>query len=121
MIVLKQDRGFDLVPQVVAAGARGGGAADSRSGRLRGDADPAFPAGRPRLVRNFYGGLRVKDSGPAIQLDATRSLTHGTINHGEQFLNLARRDWPTTYYGPQHGGRHRHPRQAEDTAPSGWA
>jgi hypothetical protein len=55
------------------------------------------------LVRNFYGGLKVRDSGPAIQLDATRSLTHGTINHGEQFLNLARRDWPTTYYGPNTG------------------
>ena len=55
------------------------------------------------MVRNFYGGLRVKDSGPATQLDATRSLTHGTINHGEQFLNLARRDWPTTYYGPNTG------------------
>ena len=54
-------------------------------------------------VRNFYGGLRVKDNGPATQLDATRSLTHGTINHGEQYLNLARRDWPTTYYGPKTG------------------
>jgi hypothetical protein len=55
------------------------------------------------MVRNFYGGLRVKDNGPATQLDATRSLTHGTINHGEQFLNLARRDLPTTYYGPNTG------------------
>jgi hypothetical protein len=55
------------------------------------------------MVRNFYGGLRVKDNGPATQLDSTRSLTHGTINHGEQFLNLARRDWPTTYYGPKTG------------------
>jgi hypothetical protein len=55
------------------------------------------------LVRNFYGALKVKDSGPAIQLDATRSLTHGTINHGEQYLNPARRDWPTTYYGPHTG------------------
>lgn len=55
------------------------------------------------VLRNFYGGLRVKDNGPAVQLDSTRSLTHGTINHGEQFLNLARRDWPTTYYGPHTG------------------
>ena len=55
------------------------------------------------LVRNFYGGLKVRDSGPETRLDAVRSLTHGTINHGEEFLNPARRDWPTTYYGPNTG------------------
>jgi SAM-dependent methyltransferase len=55
------------------------------------------------LVRNFYGGLKVKDSGPETRLDSVRSLTHGTINHGEEFLNAARRDWPTTYYGPNTG------------------
>jgi SAM-dependent methyltransferase len=54
-------------------------------------------------VRNFYGALRVRDSGPPTELDATRTLTHGTINHGEQFLNFARRDLPTTYYGPNTG------------------
>jgi SAM-dependent methyltransferase len=54
-------------------------------------------------VRNFYGALRVRDSGPASQFDATRTLTHGTINHGEQFLNPVRRDLPTTYYGPNTG------------------
>ena len=55
------------------------------------------------MVRNFYGGLRVKDSGTPTSLDSTRSLTHGTINHGEQFLNPTRRDLPTTYYGPDSG------------------
>jgi SAM-dependent methyltransferase len=55
------------------------------------------------LVRNFYGALKVRDNGPATQLDATRTLTNGTINHGEQFLNPARRDLPTTYYGPGTG------------------
>jgi hypothetical protein len=54
-------------------------------------------------VRNFYGALKVRDSGPASDFDATRGLTHGTINHGEQFLNPARRDLPTTYYGPNTG------------------
>jgi SAM-dependent methyltransferase len=54
-------------------------------------------------VRNFYGSLKVRDSGPATDFDATRGLTHGTINHGEQFLNPARRDLPTTYYGPNTG------------------
>ena len=55
------------------------------------------------LVRNFYGGLKVKDSGDPGSLEATRSLTHGTINHGEEYLNIARRDLPTTYYGPNTG------------------
>jgi SAM-dependent methyltransferase len=47
--------------------------------------------------------LRVRDSGTPTDFDATRTLTHGTINHGEQFLNPARRDLPTTYYGPNTG------------------
>jgi SAM-dependent methyltransferase len=60
-------------------------------------------AGVRLRVRNFYGELTVKDNGPATDLDATRSLTHGTITHGEQFLNPARRDLPTTYYGRNTG------------------
>lgn len=52
-------------------------------------------------VRNFYGGLRVSDSGTGRS--ATRSLTHGTITHGEQFLAPERRRVATTYYGPQTG------------------
>jgi SAM-dependent methyltransferase len=55
------------------------------------------------LVRNFYGGLKVKDTGEPGSLEATRSLTHGTINHGEEYLNIAKRDLPTTYYGPNTG------------------
>jgi SAM-dependent methyltransferase len=54
-------------------------------------------------VRNFYGELTVKDSGPETSLDAIRTLTHGTIDHGEQYLHLTRRDLPTTYYGPKTG------------------
>jgi SAM-dependent methyltransferase len=55
------------------------------------------------LVRSFYGGLRVKDNGDPKAMDATRTLTHGTINHGEEYMNIARRDLPTTYYGPNTG------------------
>jgi SAM-dependent methyltransferase len=55
------------------------------------------------MVRNFYGGLRVHDSGPPTDWAATRSLTNGTINHGEQFLNPVLRDSPTTYFGPHSG------------------
>ena len=60
-------------------------------------------AGYRVTVRNFYGALRVRDSGPPTEFDATRTLTNGTINHGEQFLFPARRDLPTTYYGPNTG------------------
>jgi hypothetical protein len=52
-------------------------------------------------VRNFYGGLRVSDGGSGR--DATRTLTHGTIIHGEQFLAPERRREATTYYGPDTG------------------
>jgi len=60
-------------------------------------------SGTRLMVRNFYGGLRVHDSVPSTDWAAARSLTDGTINHGEQFLNPARRDLPTTYFGPHSG------------------
>ncbi len=63
----------------------------------------ALTGGYRLSVRNFYGALRVRDSGTAADFDGTRTLTHGTINHGEEFLNPARRDKPTTYYGPGTG------------------
>jgi hypothetical protein len=53
------------------------------------------------MARNFYGGLKVNDSGTG--LSGTRILTHGTINHGEQFLDPSRRRMATTYYGPHSG------------------
>ena len=55
------------------------------------------------LVRNFYGGLKVRDTGAPGSLWATRTLTNGTINHGEEYLHMARRDLATTYYGPNTG------------------
>jgi hypothetical protein len=55
------------------------------------------------LVRNFYGALRVRDTGPDNELSTVRQLTNGTINHGEEYVNVARRRLPTTYYGPNTG------------------
>jgi len=55
------------------------------------------------LVRNFYGALRVRDSGAETSLDAVRTLTHGTINHGEEYLAAGKRHQATTYYGPNTG------------------
>ncbi len=55
------------------------------------------------MVRNFYGALRVRDTGPATALDSVRTLTHGTINHGEEYLNATKKHLATTYYGPNTG------------------
>ena len=55
------------------------------------------------MARNFYGALRVSDSDAEQGPDKVRKLLHGAINHGEQFLNPARRHSPTTYYGPASG------------------
>ena len=51
------------------------------------------------LVRNFYGGLSVSDSGTEGGTDAMRTLVHGTITHGKQFLSPSLRRRPTAYYG----------------------
>jgi len=59
-------------------------------------------AGDARVrARNFYAALRVSDYGTGA--DETRTLTHGTITHGKQFRDPARRDWRTTYYGETSG------------------
>jgi hypothetical protein len=55
------------------------------------------------LVRNFYGSLRVRDDGPENGLTTLRTLTNGTINHGNEYINVAKRRMPTTYYGPPTG------------------
>jgi hypothetical protein len=55
------------------------------------------------MVRNFYGALKVRDTGPETNMMAVRTLTHGTINHGEEYLNIAKRRLATTYYGPNTG------------------
>jgi len=60
-------------------------------------------AGARLMARNFYGGLRVTDSGALDKGDATRTLVHGTITHGLQMLAPELRRRPTTYYGKQSG------------------
>ena len=54
------------------------------------------------MERNFYGTLRVKDTGPVSDPDTMRRMLHGMIMHGEQHLG-ARRKEPTSYYGPTAG------------------
>jgi hypothetical protein len=52
-------------------------------------------------ARNFYGILRVMarqdGNGPF------RELQHGRTRHGFEYLQAARKDWPTSYYGPRSG------------------
>jgi SAM-dependent methyltransferase len=53
------------------------------------------------MTRNFYGALRVVESkGPEGEV---RTLYHGTIEHGAEFLSPGRRMAPTSYYGPASG------------------
>ncbi len=54
------------------------------------------------LRRSFYGSLRVVQS-PRAGPEQTRTLFHGTIEHGAQFLWPPRRFRATTYYGPDSG------------------
>ncbi len=55
------------------------------------------------LMRNFYGALVVYDEESSGDMGPVRTLRHGTINHGEQFI------WPqylrhaTTYYAEKSG------------------
>lgn len=62
-----------------------------------------FRSGSRLLVRNFYGVLRVNDEGDGVEEARIRKLTHGTINHGEEFLDAGRHMQPTTYYGYKSG------------------
>jgi hypothetical protein len=68
------------------------------------------------MVRNFYGVLRVVEqvapnvvvvkgeASPSSDGDFRfEKLMNGTIDHGLQFLSPARRDQPTSYYGPESG------------------
>jgi spermidine synthase len=57
----------------------------------------------PVMVRNFYGGLRVKEYDKGSE-DESRSLIHGTIIHGVQFILPPRRYEPITYFGPKSSG-----------------
>jgi hypothetical protein len=60
-------------------------------------------AGTRRITRNFYGHLHSLDTHPRDPRDSVRQLYHGSIKHGEQYLNPNRRLEPTTYYGPSSG------------------
>ena len=52
-------------------------------------------------MRNFYGSVRVVDRmAGSLRI---RRMSHGTTNHGEQFLDPRLRRSPTTYFSPVSG------------------
>lgn len=60
--------------------------------------------GSARLAaRNFYGTLVVRDDPASDETAALRVLLNGSIQHGAQLLDPARRREPTTYYGADSG------------------
>ena len=55
------------------------------------------------MTRNFYGTLRLKDTGPESSETAMRRLMHGVIMHGEQYLHPKKAHRLTTYYTESSG------------------
>lgn len=53
--------------------------------------------------RNFYGALRVRESGTDLDGSKLRTLVNGTINHGAQYVSDEKSRIPTTYYGEKSG------------------
>jgi hypothetical protein len=60
-------------------------------------------AGAVEISRNFYGMLKVRESGAETPEAHQFSLTHGGITHGLQYLSPEYRRRPTTYYGARSG------------------
>jgi hypothetical protein len=69
------------------------------------------------MHRNFYGVVRVREYGSAAQPTVhRRTLAHGGILHGEQYIAPERRRLPTSYYTASSGiGRLLGTLQAEGT------
>jgi len=55
-----------------------------------------------RRMRNFYGAIRIQEFNTGLKLPY-RSLVHGTIQHGAQYLSFPENRNPTTYYGRRSG------------------
>ena len=60
------------------------------------------PASVVASTRNFYGILRVADFDAGTS-HAVRELFHGRVRHGAQYLDPARRMFPTTYFSEGSG------------------
>ncbi|GAB3191225.1 spermidine synthase [Hydrogenophaga aquatica] len=56
-----------------------------------------YVQGYQTVMRNFYSQLRVEETVDP-RLGPVRSLVHGRINHGEQYMDARHRQQPTAYY-----------------------
>ena len=55
------------------------------------------------MARNFFGVLRVQELFTDDPSQHQFSLVHGRIEHGYQFQDPIKRQWPVSYYGPTSG------------------
>lgn len=62
-----------------------------------------FAKGTVVMTRNFYGTLRVKQYQPPEVEYRRRSLIHGAILHGDQYMDPPYSRSATTYYKPKSG------------------
>ncbi len=66
------------------------------------DVSREFVDGYRVVVRNFYSQLRVSERNED-KPGAKRTMVHGRINHGQQYLAAEHRRTPTTYYCHESG------------------
>ncbi len=62
----------------------------------------AYARNTPLAIRNFYGGLRVRQS-VQYPTATVRTILNGTIQHGTQIFSDELRRKPTTYYASDSG------------------
>lgn len=67
-----------------------------------GDISVEYVEGYRRVVRNFYSQLRISDY-EDDKLGTRRTMYHGRIKHGEQYLDAKLRQQPTAYYCEKSG------------------
>ncbi len=53
--------------------------------------------------RNFYGSMRVTESEGRAGSGRLRTIVHGSVNHGSQYMDKERRRTPLAYYTSQTG------------------
>ena len=95
-------RGRGSVNEALALFAIAAGLATGMSGFLIRDTYNGVRNSRV-LVRNFYGALHVYDADSDGKMGPVRTLKHGTIDHGEQFLWPQNNRFATTYYSSGSG------------------
>jgi hypothetical protein len=61
-----------------------------------------YVEGYRHVVRNFYSQLRVEDVDDGA-MGIRRVMRHGSVNHGEQYLDARLRRQPTAYYCERSG------------------